>query len=75
MAAGTLVDTSALYAFVDANEPSHAQCKAAFAVVPLPLVTTAAVLTELFHFLVRRYRSQDEAWRLLRSGQIEISPF
>jgi predicted nucleic acid-binding protein len=50
MAAGTLVDTSALYAFLDANEPSHAKCKVAFAEASLPLVTTPAVLTELFHF-------------------------
>jgi predicted nucleic acid-binding protein len=63
-----------LYAFLDANEPWHARCKAAIAEAPQPLVTTAAVLTELFHFLVRRFRDQDGAWRLLRSGHIEISP-
>jgi predicted nucleic acid-binding protein len=74
MAAGTLVDTSALYAFVDANDPYHSQCKAAFAAAPLPLATTAAVLTELFHFLIRRYRNQGDAWKLFRSGQVEVSP-
>jgi len=74
MAGGALVDTSALYAFLDVNEPWHARCKAAIAEAPLPLVTTAAVLTELFHFLLRRLRNQQGAWRLLRSGQIEISP-
>ena len=62
MAAGTLVDTSALYAFLDAAESSHAKCKAAFAEAALPLVTTAAVLTELFHFMIRRYRNQEDAW-------------
>jgi predicted nucleic acid-binding protein len=70
MAAGTLVDTSALYA----AEPTHGKCKAAFAEAALPLVTTGAVLTELFHFLIRRYKNQEDAWKLLRSGQIEISP-
>ena len=71
---GALVDTSVLYGFLNTNDPSHARCKAAIAEAPLPLVTTAAVLTELFHFLLRRMRNQEGGWRLLRSGQIEISP-
>ena len=74
MAEDALVDTSVLYAFLDANEPSHARCKAAIADAPLPLITTAAVLTELFHFVLKRLRNQEGAWRLLRTGQIEISP-
>jgi hypothetical protein len=40
---------------------------------PLPLITTTAVLTELFHFVLKRMNDQDGAWRLLRSRQIEIS--
>src|SRR5262249_22191349 len=72
-AAGTLVDTSALYALLDAREPHHARCKVAFAQAPPPLVTTAAVLTELFHFLIRRFRDQEGGWRLLRSGLLEVS--
>jgi len=74
MAAGTLVDTSALYALLDENEPFHAQRRAAFGEAPLPLVTTPAVLTELFHFLVRRFRNQEGGWRLLRGGHFEVSP-
>jgi uncharacterized protein len=73
MAAGTLVDTSALYALLDVKEPYHAKCKVVFAAAPPLLVTTAAVLTELFHFLVRRFRDQEGGWRLLRGGQIEVS--
>ena len=74
MAGGALVDTGALYAFLDVNEPWHSRCKLAFADAPLPLVTTAAVLTELFHFIVRRKKSDDGAWELLRSGQIDVRP-
>jgi predicted nucleic acid-binding protein len=74
MAGGALVDTGALYAFLDANEPWHTRCRRAFAESPLPLVTTAAVLTELFHFIIGRAKSDDGAWDLLRSGQIEVSP-
>lgn len=74
MAAGTLVDTSALYALLDTKEPYHARCKVAFAEAHSPLITTAAVLTELFHFLIRRYRDQEGGWRLLRGGQFEVRP-
>jgi predicted nucleic acid-binding protein len=74
MAVSTLVDTSALYALLDENEPFHAHCKLAFAEAPSPLVTTPVVLTELFHFLVRRFRNQEGGWRLLRGGQFEVSP-
>jgi uncharacterized protein len=74
MAQGVLVDTSAFYAFLDAKEPSHQQCKAAFAEAPLPLVTTSAVLTELFHLTMKRFKDQRGAWYLLRTRQIEISP-
>ena len=74
MAGGVLADTSALYAFLDASEPTHEQCKAAIAAAPLPLVTTVAVLTELFHFVLKRMKDQSGVWRLLRSRQVEISP-
>jgi predicted nucleic acid-binding protein len=72
MAGGALIDTGALYAFLDASEPWHEQCRLAVAEAPLPLVTTAAVLTELFHFVMKRMRNQEIAWRLLRTGQIEV---
>jgi uncharacterized protein len=74
MAGGALVDTSALFAFLDASEPWHAKCRAAMAAAPLPLITTAAVLTELFHFFVRRGLYQEPVWRILRSGQIDMRP-
>jgi len=74
MAGGVLIDTSALYAFLDANEPWHARCRVAIADAPLPLTTTAAVLTELFHFMLKRTKNQEGTWRLLRSRQIEVSP-
>jgi predicted nucleic acid-binding protein len=72
--AAALVDTSVLYAFLDRGEPWHEASKTAIAEAPLPLVTTAAVLTELFHFALRRMNDQKGVWRLLRTRQIEISP-
>jgi uncharacterized protein len=70
--AGALVDTSALYAFLDINEPWHEHCRLAFAQAPLPLVTTTAVLTELFHLVLKRKRDQLAAWRLLRNGRVQL---
>ncbi len=70
--AGALVDTSALYAFLDINEPWHERCTLAFAEAPLPLVTTTAVLTELFHLVVKRKRDQQAAWRMLRNGRVQL---
>jgi uncharacterized protein len=73
MAGDALVDAGALYAFLDVKEPWHARCKLAFAEVRLPLVTTAPVLTKLFHTIVERKKSDDGVWELLRSNQIEVS--
>ena len=74
MAVAALVDTSAFLAFLDARDPWHARCKAAFAEAPLPLVTTVAVLTELFHFAQRRLGDASGAWRMLKAGQINVGP-
>jgi predicted nucleic acid-binding protein len=74
MAGAALVDTSAFLAFLDARDPWHARSKAAFAEAPPLLVTTVAVLTELFHFVGRRLGDPGGAWRMLRSGQIRLSP-
>ena len=70
--AGALVDTSALYAFLDINEPWHELCTLAFAEAPLPLVTTTAVLTELFNLVLKRKRDQQAAWRMLRNGRVQL---
>jgi uncharacterized protein len=74
MAVAALVDTSAFLAFLDFNDPWHAQCKTAFAEARLPLFTTTAVLTELFHFVGRRLGDPGGAWRMLRSGQVHVVP-
>jgi predicted nucleic acid-binding protein len=74
MPVAALVDTSAFLAFLDASDPWHTRCKAAFAEAPLPLITTVAALTELFHFVGKRLGNPSGAWRMLRSGQIILAP-
>src|SRR5207244_860716 len=48
-----------------------AACTAAIDDLRFPLLTSAAVLAELFHLLARRERGA--AWKLLRSGAVSIA--
>jgi len=72
MRSQALIDTGAILALLDASEPAHGACTAALAETNLPLVSTAAVLAEVFHF-VRTHRLA-AAWRSLRSGTIRVEP-
>lgn len=68
MAAEALIDTGALLALLDRDDRWHTPCVDAFARVRLPLLTSAVVLTELFHLLGDS--DIGPAWELLRSGAI-----
>jgi predicted nucleic acid-binding protein len=68
-----LIDTGAMLALLDRDDRWHRACEAAFQTLPLPLATSAAVLTELFH-LLDGSREVSAAWDLLRSGAIRILP-
>ncbi len=68
MNAAGLADTGALLALLDRDDRWHAACQAAFHSLRFPLLTSEAVLTELFHLVDRRER--EAAWRLVRSGAI-----
>lgn len=74
MEGAVLADTGALLAFVDRRDKWHERCKAEFAQARLPLVTTYAVLTELFHLADRRHRSMSAVMPLLRSGTLAMAP-
>src|SRR2546430_1336036 len=74
MPASTLVDTGALLAILDRDDRWHEPCVAAFVQARLPLLTSAAVLTELFHLLGDSPRDIRAAWKLLRSGAIAVAP-
>jgi predicted nucleic acid-binding protein len=68
-----LIDTGALLALLDRDDKWHAACVVAFEKARLPLITTEAVLTELFHLLGDGKREQHAAWLLLRSGAIQVT--
>jgi predicted nucleic acid-binding protein len=74
MAASVLADTGALLAYLDRRDDWHQRCRDALASLPLPLATSTAVLTELFHLVGDSQRETDAASRLVRSGAITVLP-
>jgi predicted nucleic acid-binding protein len=68
-----LVDTGALLALLDRDDRWHRSCAEAFEGLLLPLATSAAVLTELFH-LLDGAREATAAWNLFRSGAVRVLP-
>jgi predicted nucleic acid-binding protein len=67
-----LVDTGAILAILDRSDRWHLRCVGALPCLRLPMVTSAAVLAELFHLL--NPREQFTAWGLLRSGLVTVAP-
>ena len=67
-----LIDTGGLLAVLDRDDAWHDRCVEALARARLPLGTTIAVLTELFHLLGDSQRDHAAAYRLLRSGGIRL---
>lgn len=65
-----LIDTGAILALLDRSDRWHTRCAEAFASLRLPLATSPAVLTELFHLL--RPHEIPTCWRFLRSGAISV---
>jgi predicted nucleic acid-binding protein len=73
LAAHGLVDTGALVALLDRRDDWHKACAAAYKKMRLPLATSEAVLTELFHLLGNSRREVQAAWRFVRSGAITVA--
>ena len=69
-----LADTGALLACLDRSDPWHERCRDAFDQFRLPLSTSSAVLTELFHLLGDTPREVDLAWAFVRSGAVTVLP-
>src|SRR5258708_2340926 len=72
MAAHALIDTGVILAFLDRKDEWHASCDRVLRQTPLPLMTSTAVLAELFHLASPRRVELDSVWRFLRSGSIHI---
>ncbi len=73
MAANALIDTGAMLALLDRTDRWHRICVEAFEQLRLPLVTSEAVLTELFHLAGDSRHEMEAAWRLVRPGAIVLA--
>jgi predicted nucleic acid-binding protein len=69
-----LADTGALLAYLDRSDRWHERCREALPALRLPLVTTTAVLTELFHLVGDNGREVDAAWGFVSSGAVTLAP-
>jgi predicted nucleic acid-binding protein len=72
MAADALIDTGAILALLDRTDRWHDSCVTAFRRLRLPLLTSEAVLTELFHMVGDGRREMEAAWRFVRSGALDL---
>jgi uncharacterized protein len=73
MRAEILIDTGALLALLDESDEWHDVCKSAFRQLRFPLLTSEAVLTELFHLIGDSRDRTEAAWKLIRSGAILLA--
>lgn len=67
-----LIDTGAILAILESDDEWHLPCVEALGSVRFPLLTTEAVLTELFHLVGSNPRKVAQAWDFLRSGSIAL---
>jgi predicted nucleic acid-binding protein len=69
-----LIDSGTLIALVDASDRWHSACTEAFRDLDLPLATSTAVLTELFHHQASDSYRLRAAWNLVRSRSVRVLP-
>lgn len=73
MGGDALVDTGAILAILDQDDRWHDLCLRQFQQLRLPLLTSEAVLTELFHLCRKDRGGKEAAWMLLRSGAVKLA--
>jgi len=73
MAIDTLVDTGAIFAILDRRDEWHELCITTFQHLRLPLLTSEAVLTELFHLIGSDRNIMENAWTFVRSGAFVLA--
>lgn len=72
MTAHGLIDVGAILALLDRESPGHARCAAAFRLARLPLLTSGAVLGEVFRRVGSDRRRVEAVWGFLRSGAVVL---
>jgi predicted nucleic acid-binding protein len=74
VSANALIDTGAILALLDRSDRWHRSCTETFRQLRLPLVTSQAVLTELFHMVGDSRKEMEAAWKFVRSGALLLRP-
>jgi predicted nucleic acid-binding protein len=72
MPANALIDTGAILALLDRTDRWHEACVDAFRQLRLPLLTSEAVLTEVFHLVGDTRTEMEAAWKFIRSGALVL---
>ena len=72
MAANGLIDTGAILALLDRSDRWHRACVDAFRQLRLPLLTSEAVLTEVFHLVGDTRAAMEATWKFVRSGALVL---
>ena len=73
MTASALIDTGAILALLDRSDSWHQICVDQFQELRLPLMTSEAVLTELFHLVGDSRHEMEAAWKFMSSGAIVLA--
>lgn len=73
MNVNALIDTGAILALLDRTDRWHQVCVDVFQQLRLPLMTSEAVLTEMFHLVGDSSREIEAAWKFVRSGAILLA--
>jgi predicted nucleic acid-binding protein len=73
MAADVLIDAGAILALLDKADRWHRLCIETFPQLRLPLLTSEAVLTELFHLVGENRHEMEATWKFIRSGAVELA--
>lgn len=69
----TLADTGAILAVIDRDDRWHHLCSDTLQQLRFPLLTSEAVLTELFHLFWKKTRETESAWTFIRSGALALA--
>ncbi len=72
MAADALIDTGAILAILQESDKWHEPCQHAFRQLRFPLLTSEAMLTELFHLVGNSRAEMETAWNFVRSGAVVV---
>jgi predicted nucleic acid-binding protein len=73
MSGDALIDTGAILALLDRSDRWHGVCVEVFRQLRLPLLTSEAVLTELFHLVGDSRAEMEAAWRFVESGAVALA--